>query len=127
MAKIAEVTFSSADRVRDVIHNFDTDGFDSLYPKYKDGRPKTFTLPERREIKKIAKCDTNEMLVDRRVGPEHRRCSLPSTSGKFSLLEPLRVRSTPTLPRRFCRKKWDHRDGPQAPLGRSGSPSRTAP
>ena len=27
----------------------------SLYPKYKGGRPKTFTLPERREIKKIAK------------------------------------------------------------------------
>lgn len=55
VAKIAEVTFTSADRVRDVIHNFNTDGFDSLYLKYKGGRPKTFTLPERREIKKIAK------------------------------------------------------------------------
>nr|WP_232791226.1 IS630 family transposase [Streptomyces kanasensis] len=55
VAKIAEVTFTSADRVRDVIHNCNTDGFDSLYPKYKGGRPKTFTLPERREIKKIAK------------------------------------------------------------------------
>ncbi|WP_326752458.1 IS630 family transposase [Streptomyces hirsutus] len=55
VAKIAEVTFTSADRARDVIHNFNTDGFDSLYPKYKDGRPRTFTLPERREIKKIAK------------------------------------------------------------------------
>ncbi|MFG2865374.1 IS630 family transposase [Streptomyces sioyaensis] len=55
VAKIAEVTFSSADRVRDVIHNFNADGFDSLYPKYKGGRPKTFTLSERREIKKIAK------------------------------------------------------------------------
>ncbi|MGP4028826.1 IS630 family transposase [Actinomadura sp. 3N407] len=55
VAKIAEVTFTSADRVRDVIHNFNADGFDSLYPKYKGGRPKTFTLPERREIKKIAK------------------------------------------------------------------------
>ncbi|MFV9452215.1 IS630 family transposase [Rhodococcus sp. NM-2] len=53
--KIAEVSFTSADRVRDVIHNFNTDGFDSLYPKYAGGRPKTFTLPERREIKKIAK------------------------------------------------------------------------
>jgi hypothetical protein len=38
-----------------VIHNFNADGFDSLYPKYKGGRPKTCTLPERREIKKIAK------------------------------------------------------------------------
>ncbi|WP_308409091.1 IS630 family transposase [Streptomyces sp. AC558_RSS880] len=54
VVKIAEVTFTSTDRVRDVIHNFNTDGFDSLYPKYKGGRPKTFTLPERREIKKIA-------------------------------------------------------------------------
>ena len=50
VAKIAEVTFTSADRVRDVIHNFNADGFDSLYPKCKGGRPKTFTLPERREI-----------------------------------------------------------------------------
>lgn len=53
--KIAAVTFTSADRVRDVIHNFNADGFASLYPKYKGGRPRTFTLPERREIKKIAK------------------------------------------------------------------------
>lgn len=55
VAKIAEVTFTSADRIRDVIHNFNTDGFDSLYPKYKGRRPKTFPLSERREIKKIAK------------------------------------------------------------------------
>ncbi|MEU7456569.1 helix-turn-helix domain-containing protein [Streptosporangium roseum] len=54
VAKIAEVSFTSADRVRDVIHNFNADGFDSLYPRYEGGRPKTFTLPERREIKKIA-------------------------------------------------------------------------
>ncbi|WP_228044718.1 helix-turn-helix domain-containing protein [Rhodococcus pyridinivorans] len=53
--KIAEVAFTSADRVRDVIHNFNTDGFDSLYPKYAGGRPKKCTLSERREIKKIAK------------------------------------------------------------------------
>jgi transposase len=55
VAKIAEVTFTSEDRVRDVIHNFNADGFDSLYPKYAGGRPATFDLPERREIKKIAK------------------------------------------------------------------------
>ena len=54
VARIAEVAFTSADRVRDVIHNFNADGFDSLYPRYAGGRPKTFTLPERREIKKIA-------------------------------------------------------------------------
>jgi hypothetical protein len=55
VAKIAEVTFTSDDRVRDVLHNFNADAFDSLYSKYKSGRPKTFTLPERREIKKTAK------------------------------------------------------------------------
>jgi transposase len=55
VAEIAEVTFTSADRVRDVIHDFNTDGFESLYPKYKGGHPRTFTLPERREVKKIAK------------------------------------------------------------------------
>jgi transposase len=52
---IATVAFTSEDRVRDVIRNFNTDGFSSLYPKYKGGRPPKFTLPQRREIKKIAK------------------------------------------------------------------------
>ena len=51
---IAKVTFTSEDRVRDVIRNFNTDGFDSLYPRYAGGRPPTFTLPQRREIKKLA-------------------------------------------------------------------------
>jgi transposase len=60
VVKLAEVSFTNADRVRDVIHNFNTDGFDSLYPNYKGGRPKTFTLPERREIKKIAKSKPTE-------------------------------------------------------------------
>jgi len=55
VAAIAKVAFTSEDRVRDVIHNFNADGFGSLYPKYKGGRPPKFTLPQRREIKKIAK------------------------------------------------------------------------
>ncbi|MEU5306034.1 IS630 family transposase [Streptomyces noursei] len=55
VAKTAEVTFTSADRVREVIHNFNADGFESLYPKYRGGRPRTFTLSERRELKKITK------------------------------------------------------------------------
>ncbi len=55
MAAIAKVAFSSEDRVRDVIRNFNADGFGSLYPKYKGGRPPKFTLARRREIKKIAK------------------------------------------------------------------------
>jgi transposase len=52
---IAEVAFTSEDRVRDVIRNFNADGFSSLYPKYKGGHPPKFTLPQWREIKKIAK------------------------------------------------------------------------
>ena len=54
VAQIAKVAFTSADRVRAVLHNFNADGFDSLYPKYAGGRPPTFTLPQRQEIKKIA-------------------------------------------------------------------------
>jgi transposase len=52
---IAKVAFTSEDRVRDVIRNFNADGFSSLYPKYKGGRPPKFTLPQRREIKKTAR------------------------------------------------------------------------
>src|SRR5271155_3296121 len=51
---IAKIAFTSEDRVREVIHNFNADGFDSLAAKYSGGRPPKFTLPERREIKKIA-------------------------------------------------------------------------
>jgi transposase len=55
VAGIAKVAFTSEDRVRDVIRNFNADGFGSLYPKYKGGHPPKFTLAQRREIKKIAK------------------------------------------------------------------------
>jgi transposase len=51
---IARIAFTSEDRVRAVIHNFNEDGFGSLAPRYAGGRPPTFTLPQRREIKKIA-------------------------------------------------------------------------
>jgi len=54
VARIAEVTFTSTDRVRDVLHNFNTDGFDSLYPRYAGGRPPKFTLRQRQQIKQIA-------------------------------------------------------------------------
>jgi len=37
-----------------VIHNFNADGFDSLYPRYRGGRPPKFTLSERQAIKKMA-------------------------------------------------------------------------
>jgi len=51
---IAEVTFTSHDRVRDVLHNFNLDGFDALYPRYAGGRSPTFTLSQRRQIKQVA-------------------------------------------------------------------------
>jgi transposase len=51
---IAKVTFTSHDRVRDVLHNFNLDGFDALYPRYAGGRPPTFTLAQRRQIKQLA-------------------------------------------------------------------------
>ena len=51
---IAKIAFTSEDRVREVIHNFNADGFDSLAPKYPGGRPPKFTLPERQQIKQIA-------------------------------------------------------------------------
>jgi transposase len=54
IAQIAQVSFTSPDRVRDVLHNFNLDGFDSLYPRYRGGRPPTFTLTQRRAIKQLA-------------------------------------------------------------------------
>jgi transposase len=52
--RISEVVFTDPDTVREVIHNFNRDGFDALYPRYAGGRPATFMLPQRRQIKKIA-------------------------------------------------------------------------
>src|SRR3954470_24130980 len=54
LSGIAGGTFTNADRVRDVLHNFNADGFDSLKPRYAGGRPPKFDLGQRAEIKKIA-------------------------------------------------------------------------
>jgi hypothetical protein len=45
VAQIAQVAFTSLDRVRAVIHNSTDDGFESLVPKYAGRRPPTFILP----------------------------------------------------------------------------------
>jgi transposase len=58
---ISEVVFTDPDTVRDVIHNFNADGFDALYPRYRGGRPQTFTLPKRQEIKRIALSDPQDI------------------------------------------------------------------
>jgi hypothetical protein len=47
VAKIAEVTFTCPDRVRDVLHNFTANGFDSVYPCCAGGRPPKFDLKQR--------------------------------------------------------------------------------
>jgi transposase len=60
VAQIAGLAFTSEDRVRDVLHNFNADGFESLYPRYAGGHPPVFTLAQRREIKKIAKSKPGE-------------------------------------------------------------------
>ena len=52
--QIAGLAFTSEDRVGR-LHNFNADGFGSLYPRYAGGRPPVCTLGQRREIKKIAK------------------------------------------------------------------------
>ena len=54
MATIVKVTFTSPDRVRDVLHNFNADGFDSLQPKYAGGRPPKFDTEQRSTITQIA-------------------------------------------------------------------------
>ena len=38
--RISEVVFTDPDTVREVIHNFNRDGFDALYPRYRGGRPR---------------------------------------------------------------------------------------
>src|ERR1700685_331752 len=55
VAGIAKVAFTSEDRVRDVIRNFNADGFGSLYPKYKGGHPPKSPRARRGKIKKTAK------------------------------------------------------------------------
>ena len=89
-AKISEVVFTDPDTVREVIHNFNRDGFDVLYPRYAGGRPPTFTLPQRREIKKIALSIPTDL--GRPFGLSHRDL-LGAVSASISH-EPVRGRAT---------------------------------
>src|ERR687893_2430174 len=41
--RISGVVFTDPDTVREEIHNFNRDGFEALYPRYRGGRPQTFT------------------------------------------------------------------------------------
>lgn len=128
-ARIAEVVFTDADTVRDVIHNFNRDGFDSLYPHYKGGRPRSFTLPERQEIKRVALSVPSDLgqpfatwslakLADYLVAEEvdRWRRSRPFSPVAFSLASQRQVagrRARPLrrahahggAPRRVCRRR----------------------
>nr|PPQ61908.1 hypothetical protein C5F59_38515 [Streptomyces sp. QL37] len=64
-----------------MIHNFNADGFGSLYPKCSGGRPKTFTLAERREIKKIAKSKPTEQVSPADPRLQHRCTVVRRRSG----------------------------------------------
>ena len=55
VAQIAVLAFTSEDRVREVLHNFNDDGFGSLYPKYAGGRPPRFGAAQRSEIRRVAR------------------------------------------------------------------------
>ena len=52
LTRPAGLAFTSEDRVRDALHDFSADGFESLYPRYAGGHPPVFTLAQRRQIKK---------------------------------------------------------------------------
>lgn len=54
VAAIAQVAFTSPDRVRVVLHHFNENGLDSLHPHYAGGRPPKFSPEQREAIKKIA-------------------------------------------------------------------------
>ena len=54
VGQVAPLAFSSEDRVREVIRNFNEDGFESLYPRYGGGRPPRFSAAQRAEVKRIA-------------------------------------------------------------------------
>ncbi len=70
VARIAEIGFTSEDRVRAVIHNFNRDGFSSLSPKYAGGRPHKFDAQTRAEIVRVA------LTRPKTVGKPYTRWSL---------------------------------------------------
>jgi Winged helix-turn helix len=57
VAQIARVTFTSEDRARDVIHNFNADGFEALYPRTRRPRKGPARRPQgQRRWARAAEC-----------------------------------------------------------------------
>jgi transposase len=67
--KIARMVFLSPAWVRRVVRDFNRMGTAALYPHRAGGRPPTFTLPQRQQIKKG---------VDPLEGPQAARGMMPS-------------------------------------------------
>jgi hypothetical protein len=86
VAPLATVVFTSKDRVREVIHDFDDHGFDASYPKHAGGRPPTFTLPPRRGLEKSALALSQEPM-----SPPAPSRSEPSTRLAPDLTHPCRT------------------------------------
>lgn len=75
VSRIAEIGFTSEDRVREVIHNFNRDGFSSLEPKYGGGRPQKFDEKTRAEIVRVA------LTRPKTLGKPYTRWSLTKLAG----------------------------------------------
>lgn len=109
VTKIAEVRFTSADQARDVIHNFNADGFGSLYPKYSGGRPKVGRSSARRRRGGDSSRLRLHLIVE---GPGRHLCGCPGSTGEGEV--PMKhLPGTPPAGRR--------RAGPPQPGRRSPS------
>jgi len=73
-----KIAFTAEDRVRGVVHNVNSHGFDSPASKYARGHPPKLTLPKRQAIKKVAQSDTQASQLPFRP----RAC--PSRQGLWS-------------------------------------------
>jgi transposase len=80
VTSIARVAFASEGHVRDVIHNFNSDGFDALFPRYCGGRPPEFTLPQSRGTKEDRKVEAGRAQAAA-LDPE------PVEAGEFLVAE----------------------------------------
>ena len=112
---IAEVTFTSADRVRDVIHNFSSDGFAYLAPKYGGGRPPKFTL--------AAAGETRRLYSPRRFSSVHRAALLrpgrhrPQQPHRASQHDPPLRRLADPVRSQPPQASQDHHEGRDHPAG----------
>ena len=68
VAQIAEIAFTSQDRVREVIHNFNADGFESLAPKYVGGGHRSSRCPNDSRSRRSACLGRRIMVCRSRPG-----------------------------------------------------------